>query len=230
MYYKIFNIPVMSWIFRTAKAIPIAGAREDPELMQRAFDEIDAALADGRDRRHLPRRRADQGRRDRARSSPASNASSRDAAGAGGADGAARHVDAACGAARRSPGPHARAAALPRPRRGRRRCTRMAPQWPPPNCWKPGACIARRRRLDLEVAIDLLRRSVHALCDGRMISSRRQAASRRREQRPAVRMPARPHGRLHRYIKLQGKLMSAPPSFPPEQNYGPIPNYMVGRS
>ncbi len=47
MYYKIFNIPVMSWIFRTAKAIPIAGARENPELMQRAFDEIDAALADG---------------------------------------------------------------------------------------------------------------------------------------------------------------------------------------
>jgi 1-acyl-sn-glycerol-3-phosphate acyltransferase len=37
----------MSWIFRTAKAIPIAGARENPELMQRAFDEIDAALADG---------------------------------------------------------------------------------------------------------------------------------------------------------------------------------------
>jgi len=47
MYYKIFNIPVMSWIFRTAKAIPIAGARENPELMRRAFDEIDAALADG---------------------------------------------------------------------------------------------------------------------------------------------------------------------------------------
>jgi 1-acyl-sn-glycerol-3-phosphate acyltransferase len=47
MYYKIFNIPVMSWIFRQAKAIPIAGAKEDPELMQRAFDEIDAALADG---------------------------------------------------------------------------------------------------------------------------------------------------------------------------------------
>ena len=47
MYYKIFNIPVMSWIFRTAKAIPIAGAREDAALMQRAFDEIDAALAEG---------------------------------------------------------------------------------------------------------------------------------------------------------------------------------------
>jgi len=47
MYYRIFNIPVMSWIFRTAKAIPIAGAREDPALMQRAFDEIDATLAEG---------------------------------------------------------------------------------------------------------------------------------------------------------------------------------------
>jgi len=47
MYYKIFNIPVMRWIFRTAKAIPIAGAREDPALMQAAFDEVDAALAEG---------------------------------------------------------------------------------------------------------------------------------------------------------------------------------------
>lgn len=47
MYYKIFNIPMMRWIFRTARAIPIAGARENPELMQRAFDEIDAALAEG---------------------------------------------------------------------------------------------------------------------------------------------------------------------------------------
>lgn len=47
MYYKIFNIPVMRWIFRTAKAIPIAGAREDPALMQAAFDEVDRALAEG---------------------------------------------------------------------------------------------------------------------------------------------------------------------------------------
>lgn len=47
MYYRIFNIPVMRWIFRTAKAIPIAGAKEDPELLRRAFEEIDAALADG---------------------------------------------------------------------------------------------------------------------------------------------------------------------------------------
>ncbi|RZA20198.1 MAG: MFS transporter [Lysobacteraceae bacterium] len=47
MYYRIFNIPVMRWIFKTAKAIPIAGAKENPELMQRAFDEVDAELADG---------------------------------------------------------------------------------------------------------------------------------------------------------------------------------------
>ncbi len=47
MYHRIFNIPVMRWIFRTAKAIPIAPAKEDPELMRRAFDEIDRALAEG---------------------------------------------------------------------------------------------------------------------------------------------------------------------------------------
>lgn len=47
MYHKIFNIPVMSWIFRTAKAIPIAGSKEYPELMRHAFEQIDAALAEG---------------------------------------------------------------------------------------------------------------------------------------------------------------------------------------
>jgi len=47
MYYRIFNIPVMRWIFTTAKAIPIASPREDAALMQRAFDEVDAALAEG---------------------------------------------------------------------------------------------------------------------------------------------------------------------------------------
>lgn len=47
MDHRIFGIPLMHWIFRTAKAIPIAGAREDPALMQRAFDTIDAALAEG---------------------------------------------------------------------------------------------------------------------------------------------------------------------------------------
>ncbi|MCC7256545.1 MAG: MFS transporter [Dokdonella sp.] len=47
MYYKIFNIPVLSFIFRTAKAIPIAGHKEDPALLERAFAEVDQALAEG---------------------------------------------------------------------------------------------------------------------------------------------------------------------------------------
>jgi len=47
MYYKIFNIPLLSFIFRTAKAIPIAGAKEDAEMMQKAFDTVDAELAMG---------------------------------------------------------------------------------------------------------------------------------------------------------------------------------------
>ena len=47
MYYKIFNIPVLKFVFRTAKAIPIAGQKEDPAVLQRAYDEVDAALADG---------------------------------------------------------------------------------------------------------------------------------------------------------------------------------------
>jgi 1-acyl-sn-glycerol-3-phosphate acyltransferase len=47
MYYKIFRIPVLNFIFRTAKAIPIAGAKEDPALMEKAFADIEAALKAG---------------------------------------------------------------------------------------------------------------------------------------------------------------------------------------
>ena len=47
MYYKIFRVPVLSFVFRAAKAIPIAGGKENPRLMARAFDAIDAALAEG---------------------------------------------------------------------------------------------------------------------------------------------------------------------------------------
>src|SRR5690606_30777067 len=36
MYHRIFELPVLRGIFRTARAIPIAGAREDPALLQRA--------------------------------------------------------------------------------------------------------------------------------------------------------------------------------------------------
>ncbi|WP_267225448.1 MFS transporter [Dyella silvae] len=47
MYYKIFNIPVLKFVFHTAKAIPIAGQKEDPAVLQRAYEDVDAALADG---------------------------------------------------------------------------------------------------------------------------------------------------------------------------------------
>lgn len=47
MYHPIFRIPVLSFVFRTAKAIPIAPAHEDPEMLQRAYDAIARELADG---------------------------------------------------------------------------------------------------------------------------------------------------------------------------------------
>lgn len=47
MYYKIFNIPVLHFVFKTAKAIPIAGQKEDPAVLHKAFEDVDAALADG---------------------------------------------------------------------------------------------------------------------------------------------------------------------------------------
>lgn len=47
MYYKIYNLPVLNFIFRTAKTIPIAGKYEDEALLNKAFDEIDQALLDG---------------------------------------------------------------------------------------------------------------------------------------------------------------------------------------
>lgn len=46
-YYKIYRLPIMNWVFRAAGAIPIAGSKEDPELMRRAFERIDEALAAG---------------------------------------------------------------------------------------------------------------------------------------------------------------------------------------
>ncbi|GLQ98317.1 MFS transporter [Dyella mobilis] len=47
MYYKIFKIPLLHFVFKTAKAIPIAGQKEDPAVLQRAFEDIDEALANG---------------------------------------------------------------------------------------------------------------------------------------------------------------------------------------
>ena len=47
MYYKIFELPLLSFIFRTANAIPIAGRHEDEVMMKQAFDLVSQALRDG---------------------------------------------------------------------------------------------------------------------------------------------------------------------------------------
>jgi 1-acyl-sn-glycerol-3-phosphate acyltransferase len=47
MYHKIYNLPLLKFISRTARAIPIAGAFENKALMETAFDEVDRALQDG---------------------------------------------------------------------------------------------------------------------------------------------------------------------------------------
>lgn len=45
MYYKYFDR--CRWFFRMVGAIPIAGQREDPAMLQRAMDAVDGALANG---------------------------------------------------------------------------------------------------------------------------------------------------------------------------------------
>ncbi|MFC3109567.1 MFS transporter [Undibacterium arcticum] len=47
MDHRIFKVPLLSWIFRTAKAIPIAPAKEDPWLMEKAYVDIAQALHEG---------------------------------------------------------------------------------------------------------------------------------------------------------------------------------------
>ena len=47
MDHRMANMPGMRWFFRLTGAIPIASRKEDPALLERAFEEIDAALANG---------------------------------------------------------------------------------------------------------------------------------------------------------------------------------------
>jgi hypothetical protein len=47
MDHRIFRIPVLSFIFRTARAIAIAPAREDPKMLEKANARIDKALYEG---------------------------------------------------------------------------------------------------------------------------------------------------------------------------------------
>ena len=47
MYYKIYRLPVLNFIFRTAGTIPIAGRNEDIQIYERAFTRIAQYLKDG---------------------------------------------------------------------------------------------------------------------------------------------------------------------------------------
>jgi 1-acyl-sn-glycerol-3-phosphate acyltransferase len=47
MDYRIFRSPFVGWLFRHVKAIPIAPAHEDAELLARAYDACGRALAEG---------------------------------------------------------------------------------------------------------------------------------------------------------------------------------------
>ena len=47
MYHKIFKIPVLHFIFKTGKAIPIAARSEDPECLEAAYRRIHEVIDDG---------------------------------------------------------------------------------------------------------------------------------------------------------------------------------------
>lgn len=47
MDHRIFKVPVLGWIFRLAKCIPIAPHHEDPQAYERAFDTAQQVLAEG---------------------------------------------------------------------------------------------------------------------------------------------------------------------------------------
>ncbi len=47
MDHRIFKIPILNFVFREGRAIPIAPAKEDPQMLERAYDEVAKALADG---------------------------------------------------------------------------------------------------------------------------------------------------------------------------------------
>lgn len=47
MDHRIFKLPLLGWIFRTARAIPIAPAKEDPWIMEKAYVDIAQALHEG---------------------------------------------------------------------------------------------------------------------------------------------------------------------------------------
>src|SRR5262249_49191029 len=47
MDHHIFRVPILSFVFRTARAIPIAPFKDDPAMLEAAYAEVSRALADG---------------------------------------------------------------------------------------------------------------------------------------------------------------------------------------
>ncbi|MEP7156875.1 MAG: MFS transporter [Betaproteobacteria bacterium] len=47
MDHRIFKVPVLNFVFRTAGTIPIASAKEDPVMLENAYERIDAYLKEG---------------------------------------------------------------------------------------------------------------------------------------------------------------------------------------
>jgi 1-acyl-sn-glycerol-3-phosphate acyltransferase len=47
MDHHIFKVPLLGWVFRLAKCIPIASQKDDPDTYQRAFDEAAQVLREG---------------------------------------------------------------------------------------------------------------------------------------------------------------------------------------
>ncbi|MGZ5278783.1 MAG: MFS transporter [Pseudobdellovibrionaceae bacterium] len=47
MYYKFFDIPVLKYLMKQAKVIPIAGSKEDPKILEAALDKVSAELQAG---------------------------------------------------------------------------------------------------------------------------------------------------------------------------------------
>jgi len=46
-YYKLFDVPILSFVLKTAGAIPIAGIKENPQILNAAWKSMDAALKNG---------------------------------------------------------------------------------------------------------------------------------------------------------------------------------------
>jgi 1-acyl-sn-glycerol-3-phosphate acyltransferase len=47
MYHRIYNTPFMKGLFKAGKAIPIASRTEDPELLERAYQQVSSELGEG---------------------------------------------------------------------------------------------------------------------------------------------------------------------------------------